>query len=45
MCTEVTAFLLNGISERKDLVPTVFTFEMSNTPQKYIYSQDEKTKY
>ena len=36
--------LLNGISERKDLVPTVFTFEMSDTPQKYIYSQDEKNK-
>ena len=26
----------------KEFIPTVFTFEMSDTPQKYIYSQEEK---
>lgn len=36
--------LLKGISEKENLVPTVFTFEMSETPQKYIYSQEEKNK-
>lgn len=36
--------LLHGILERKDLVPTVFTFEMSDKPQKYIYSQEEKDR-
>lgn len=34
--------LLHEILKRKNHVPTVFTFEMSDTPQKYIYSQEEK---
>ena len=36
--------LLHEILEKKEFVPTVFTFEMSDTPQKYIYSQEEKNK-
>ena len=36
--------LLHEILEKKEFIPTVFTFEMSDTPQKYIYSQEEKNK-
>ena len=36
--------LLHEILEKKEFIPTVFTFEMSDIPQKYIYSQEEKNK-